>query len=244
MFNFLLLALISLFAFSFLPAKASEKVDILVLQQDSALLGLGTTVELGPDFIQVNAKASGLTAVARAPLWEVFIVRPSAKIYFPVPYKRACSMVSLLGTGGSMVPSCTFKLPSKHSEFERKGNRFFEYRFPGETLTSSYLSYSMAGRKEVVEYFGLITLQKNLPEQESVILSKLLSLPPAKGIPYSLLRYHKTLPCKGSIATRSMSVVQGRRPDFGFLEKFKRAAKIENVLINDASEQVIEEFLK
>lgn len=41
-----------------------------------------------------------------------------------------------------------------------------------------------------------------------------------------------------------MSVVQGRRPDFSFLEKFKRAAKIENVLINDASEQVIEEFLK
>jgi len=66
-FNFLLLALISLFAFSFLPAKASEKVDILVLQQDSTLLGMGATVELGPDFIQVNAKASGLTAVGRAP---------------------------------------------------------------------------------------------------------------------------------------------------------------------------------
>jgi len=41
-----------------------------------------------------------------------------------------------------------------------------------------------------------------------------------------------------------MSVVQGQRPEFSFLEKLKRAAKLENVLVNDASEQAIEEFLK
>lgn len=229
---------------SAVPAKASERDDVVVLQQDSVVLGNGATIELGPDWLQVNASASGIRVLSKAPNWEVFFVRASRKVYFSLPYKQALSRVSLLGIAGAMGASSSFKLPLTHSEFQSRGNRFFKYKFSGETFRDPYLTDTLKRDKVVVDYFALVTLQKNLPEQEVVIVSKLLALPVAKGIPYSLLWVFKNHPSRASIFTRTLSASKAQKPDFSFLRKYERSEKLEQVLVGDSSNQVMEELFK
>lgn len=228
---------------SSLPSLATDKADALLLRQDSVALGKGATIELSPGHIEVNAIANGVRVVSKAPTWEVFFVRPSRKIYSSLLYKQVLSKTSLLGDFGAIAASGSFKLPREHLEFQIKGNRFFKYRFPGETFRDCYLDGSIQ-KKLVVEYFVLVTLQNNLPEQEAVILSKLLSLPVAKGIPYSFLRVYKNSPPDGSVVAKSLSVLKAREPDFSFIKEFRRAKKDENVLLGDSSSQVLEELFQ
>lgn len=222
---------------------ASGKANALLLRQDSVALGKGATIELSPSHIQVNAIASGVRVVSKAPTWEVFFVRPSRRVYSSLSYKQVLSKISLLGGVGAIASSGSFKLPREHLEFQIKGNKFFEYRFPGETFRDCYLDSSIE-KKLVVEYFALVTLQNNFPEQEAVILSKLLSLPVAMGIPYSLLRVYKNRPPDGSVVAKGLSIVKAREPDFSFIKEFRLAKKNENVLLGDSSSEVLEELLK
>ena len=172
---------------------------------------------------------------------EVFLLRPSRKVYFSLPYKEVCKRSSLLGVSGATAPSASFKLPAQHTETRQHGQTFFEYKFPGETFVGNYLNDSVKDTM-VVQYFLLRTLQAKVPEQESVIAAKLHGLPITKGIPYSLLYFKKNQPPDGSIVGRSLTVTKADKPDFSIIGKFTRTNKLEQVLNGDSSNQVIDEL--
>ncbi len=114
-------------------ASTSKLVDGLKFTQETTLGGIHVTT-MTETAMRIDSHRIGFSIIAKAPDWNVYILRPDDKEWAIVPYAKWREMHSsnLGATEECVMDKPLGKIPRKFREFGISG---YQYTFPGEELT-------------------------------------------------------------------------------------------------------------
>lgn len=200
------------------------------LHQSSVSLGKQIIVEVADDWFQVKVPTQGYCVISKAPDWKTYFYRPDKKICKMMTYGEVSKKSSLAGAIGAMSYTTEFKLPSTHTEVRRRGFVFLQYKLPGTRNEPIFLNEQLKREEVIVEHFTLSTLKTKLPKEGALIISRIFSVPATPGLPYSLIGLRSDHNYNATLATDAVKSVRLKKPDFAAIAKYKRAAKLEQIL--------------
>lgn len=202
----------------------------IVLQQSSVSLGKQIVVEVASDWFQVKVPTQGYCVISKAPDWKTYFYRPDKKICKMMTYEEVSKKSSLAGAIGAMAYTTELKLPSTHTEVRRRGFVFLQYKLPGTRNEPIFLNEQLKREEVIVEHFTLSTLKTKLPKQGALIISRIFSVPATPGLPYSLIGLRSDHKYNATLVTDAIKTVRLTKPDFASITRYKKAAKLEQIL--------------